>query len=355
MVKKSRFSASDLIAFASRLFQTLGLPSSKADVMCELLVEADLLGHVTHGLNLAGPYLADLESGKMTAGGEYDVVRDRAAVAVWDGRYLPGPWLTQKAIENASTKACVYGTGTVVIRKSHHIGCLASYLEVPARAGLLVEISCVDPSVIAVPAHGGLNPIFTPNPIGVGIPTRGDPIMVDLSASTTAMGTAALFRQRGELLPGPWLQDPVGNPTNDPNILTGDNPGTILPTGGIDHGHKGYALALILETFAQGLSGHGRIDNVTAWGAATLVRVTDPEFFCGIDEFQRQSQYIVELCQNSAPRNPNFPVRLPGQSGLARKRINSERGVPLSESIVSQLKEWSDKLNIKFPEPRGTG
>ena len=354
MTNEQRFPAPELTAFTSCLFEAFGLPSEKANVASAVLVEADLLGHVTHGLNLVGSYLKDLELGKMTAEGEHEVVHDSAAAAVWDGRYLPGLWLTQKAIEDASTKARSYGTGIVVIRKSHHIGCLASYLEIPARDGLIVEVCCVDPSVRAVSAHGGLNPIFTPNPMAVGIPTKSDPIMVDLSASTTAMGTAALYRQRGHMLPGRWLQDRKGNPTDDPNILIGDNPGTILPAGGIDHGHKGYSLALILESLTQGLSGLGRIDDVTAWGAATQVRITDPDFFCGVDEFRRQSQYIVELCQASVPRNPDQPVRLPGQSGLARKRENLERGVPLSDSILSQLKKWSEKLDVPIPKTKGS-
>ncbi len=346
-----RFPAPALTDFTRALFQTGGLPADKAGVVAEVLVEADLLGHVTHGLNLAGPYLKELDGGKMTAEGEHEVVRDKAAVAVWDGRYLPGLWLTRQAVEDATNKANTFGTGTVVIRRSHHIGCLASYLEAPARDGLVVEITCTDPSVVAVPAHGGLNPIFTPDPIAVGIPTEGDPIMIDLSASTTSMGTAALYRGRGEMLPGQWLQDSDGNPSNDPNVLVGDAPGTILPAGGMDHGYKGFSQALILETFTQGLSGLGRIDKVENWGAAVQVRVTDPECFCGADSFRHQAEYISELCRTSTPRDPANPVRLPGQSALNRKRQHLDDGVPLSEGILEQLREWSGKHDVPLPNP----
>ena len=344
----TRFPNEKLTDFVSQLFQACNLPGQKADVVASILVEGDLLGHVTHGLQLCPPYLGELDTGKMEANGEHEVVADKAAVAVWDGRYLPGCWLTQKALENALEKAKTYGIGTVVTRRSHHIGCLASYLEAPARDGYIVEISCVDPSMAAVPAYGGLNPVFTPDPIAVGIPTEGDPIMIDLSASTTAMGTAALYRERGDILPGPWLQDQVGNVTDDPNVLVGDSPGTILPTGGIDHGHKGYSLALILETFTQGLSGLGRADAPSNWGAATQVRVTDPSFFCGKDEFRRQSQWIGDICRASKPRDPERPVRLPGQSGLGRKQKNLQDGVPLSVGIVEGLQKWSEKLKVPF-------
>ena len=348
LTQNARFSDKQLFEFVSQLFQVLSLPKQKANVVARILVEADLLGHVTHGLQLCPSYLKELEAGTMEASGEHEVIKDSGVVAVWDGRYLPGCWLTQLAVEDAIEKAKTFGTGIIVIRRSHHIGCLASYLEAPARAGYLVEISCVDPSMATVPAYGGLNAVFTPDPIAVGIPTETDPIMIDLSASTTAMGTAALYRARGERLPGKWLQDRDGNVTDDPNVLVGDNPGTILPSGGIDHGHKGFALALILETFTQGLSGLGRVDAPTNWGAATQVRATDPNFFCGVDEFRRQSQWIADICKDSLPRKSEDSVRLPGQNGLQQKRKNLNNGVPLSPEIIEGLETWSKKLGVPF-------
>ena len=152
-----------------------------------------------------------------------------------------------------------------------------------------------------------------------------------------AEGTRATARclrvalRPGDELPGAWLQDAEGTASNDPGVLVGDNPGTILPTGGMDHGYKGFSLALILETFTQGLSGLGRIDNPTNWGASVQVRVTDPECFCGVNEFRRQAAHLIDLCQTSTPRDAANPVRLPGHSALARKRQYVADGVPVAE------------------------
>ena len=43
----------------------------------------------------------------------------------------------------------------------------------------------------------------------------------------------------------------AGEATDDPNVLK--HGGSILPIGGLDHGHKGYALALLVEWLTQGL------------------------------------------------------------------------------------------------------
>ncbi len=78
---------------------------------------------------LLAPYLRELEAGTMTRTGRHQVVEERTASALWDGRRLPGPWLTQLAIDDAIERAQRCGTGTVVIRRSHHIACLAAYLS----------------------------------------------------------------------------------------------------------------------------------------------------------------------------------------------------------------------------------
>ncbi|MGH8678599.1 MAG: Ldh family oxidoreductase [Burkholderiales bacterium] len=44
-------------------------------------------------------------------------------------------------------------------------------------------------------------------------------------------------------LPGQWVIDAQGNASDDPAVLFADPPGALLPIGGLDHGHKGYALA----------------------------------------------------------------------------------------------------------------
>jgi len=62
-------------------------------------------GHTTHGLALLAPYLAEIEKGAMMKTGEPLVVNARAAAQTWDGRRLPGPWLTLRALDTAASMA----------------------------------------------------------------------------------------------------------------------------------------------------------------------------------------------------------------------------------------------------------
>ena len=49
--------------------------------------------------------------------------------------------------------------------------------------------------------------------------------------------------RQGHLFPGLWAIDAEGVPTNDPVVLVAEPRGSLLPAGGVDHGHKGYGLA----------------------------------------------------------------------------------------------------------------
>src|SRR5262245_50323220 len=174
----------------------------------------------------------------------------------------------------------------VVVRRSHHIGCLASFLQAATDRGLMVIVASSDPSVASVAPFGGRRAVFTPDPMAVGIPTEGDPILIDQSASITTNGLSDRLRREGKRFPGPWALDAGGKPTDDPAVLFTDPPGTLLPTGGADHGHKGYGLALLIEALTQGLGGFGRADAPKGWGASVFVQVLDPVAFGGADEFR---------------------------------------------------------------------
>jgi LDH2 family malate/lactate/ureidoglycolate dehydrogenase len=124
---------------ATGLLAASGLSNDKARAVAQILVEADLMGHDTHGLNLLALYLGELESGSMTREGDPEVLADLAAAVTWDGRRLPGPWLIVMAMAMAlaQERARRCGTGTVVIRRSHHTACLAAYLKRATDAGWL--------------------------------------------------------------------------------------------------------------------------------------------------------------------------------------------------------------------------
>ncbi len=351
-VLPTAYPAGELVGFADALFRAAGLEAEKARTVADILVEGDLLGHTTHGLALAAPYLKAALDGSMTTKGEPRVVSDRGGALCWDGRRLPGPWLVVRAIEAALARVGEHGVAAVAIRESHHIGCLAAYLERATASGRVILLTCSDPSEASVAPFGGLEALFTPDPIALGIPTAGDPILIDMSASITTNGMTARLRDQGRQFPGPWAMTAAGQASDDPHVLATEPPGTLLPTGGKDHGHKGYNLALAIEALSQGLSGHGRADPLTDWGASVYVQVMDPEAFGGAANFLRQTSFMAAACRRNPPAPGVQAVRLPGELSLARKRQAVREGVRLYPGIMAGLRPLAAELGVAPPGPR---
>ncbi len=346
----TRFNASELIGFAGAVLKKAGLGDEPASSVARGLVEADLLGHTTHGLALLADYVEEIADGRMEKSGSPLPVSERGAIATWDARRLPGIWTTELALEAAMERAGRFGLGAIALRRSHHIACLAAFLEAPAREGFAVLVFSSDPGDSKVAPFGGVTPVLMPDPIAAGLPAEPDPILIDISTSITTMAMTNRAKREGRSLAGRWLISPDGEATDDPNVVGAG--GALLPIGGLDHGHKGFGLGLLVEILTQGLSGYGRADRPSEWGASVLVLAIDPDAFGGREAFLRQSNFVAQACRRAKPLKEDEPVRLPGAAGLARKRRALAEGVALSGEIIATLAELSRKLEIALPQRR---
>lgn len=344
------YDAGALMSYAKRLLHAAGLADNHANVVADTLVEADLMGHDTHGLALLPNYVTALEAGTMTKAGAPIVVSDRPTAQLWDGQRLPGPSLVVQGIEALIPRARDYGSATLVIRRSHHIACLAAYLLRATEAGLVMLLASSDPSVQSVAPFGGTRALFTPNPIAIGIPSSQSPILVDTSSSVTTNAMTMRVHKSGALFDEPWMLDADGHATRDPGVLSADPPGTILPLGGLAAGHKGFGLALLVEALTGGLAGFGRADPHEGWGATVFMSLYDPAAFCGIASFDRQIEWLADACRSNPPRTAGCPVRMPGDRALERRATQLEHGVRLHPVTHGPLAACGARYDIAFPQ-----
>lgn len=337
-----------LTQLAIDLMVRLGFPADSAQATAQTLVEADLMNHTTHGLALLDAYLKDAENGGLRKEGSPEVVQDTGAAVTWDGQYLSGPWLVHQAMELAFERIAQHPVVSVAIRKSHHIGCLAAYPERATRRNLMMLLSCSDPRNATVAPYGGMTGVYSPNPLAAGIPTHSDPIILDISMSSTANGLVNQKIKAGEPLPQQWLLNNQGKPTDDPRAFLEDPPATILPLGGMETGYKGFGLGLLVDILTSGLAGHGRADHPTNWGASVFLQVINPEAFGGIDRFKVQAQHLVDACMASTPYDVEHPVRIPGHRALKMRDQRKKEGVPLDQDIVQSLRYWAEKTGLEM-------
>ncbi|MDM0040900.1 Ldh family oxidoreductase [Variovorax sp. J22G21] len=341
-----------LIDYAEALLQKAGLAASMAGAVARTLVEGDLLGHDTHGLALLAGYVKELESGGMTRDGAPAVLSDRPAAVLWDGMRLPGPWLIEQGMDMLIPRARQLGTAALVIRRSHHIACLAVYMLRALQEDMLMLLACSDPNTASVAPFGGTQAVFTPNPLAMGFPLSEGGVLVDISASITTNGMSNRKRAAGETFAEEWLIDAKGRPSNNPQVLFDQPPGTLLPVGGRSHGHKGYGMALLVDTLTGGLAGHGRADPPEGWGATVYITLHDLNAFGGKAAFLRQMDHVAQQCRSNTPVDAAKPVRLPGQAGLVGREAQKKNGVRLHPSIAAALQPLEARHGLALASAR---
>src|SRR5260221_781249 len=347
-----RYRSEDLASFGTRLFTRLGLAEDRARDTAEVRVESDLPGHPTHGLGMAPRYLSNLDEGGMAREGEPEPGAARGGAVVWDGRYLPGPWVRRRAFARGRERLRAHPKVRVAIRRSHHIGCLQAYLKPVTDDGLVIILTCSDPAGAGVAAHGGLTSVVTPNPLAAGLPTEGEPILFDISMSTTTNAMTKRVADEGGRLPGKWLVDADGRATHDPaGLFTAQRRGAILPLGGLELGHKGFALALLLEALTSGLAGHRRAAKPDARVASVYLQLIDPDRFAGRAAFRRQMSAMADPARASATAPGAPPVRLPGHAALQRRARQLTSGVELYPHNLSPPGPRAPTLHLQFPRP----
>ncbi len=336
-----------LVQFAQHCLLAVDVDAPIAAVVARRVVDADLYGHATHGLALLPRYLKEISEGATQRRGEICRISEKGACLLWDAAMLPGHWVLHQAIQAALQRVPAQGMVSIAVRHSQHIGALQVYLPDLTDAGYLCLLWATDTKVRSVAPFGGLDPVLTSEPIAAGIPTRGTPILIDTTTSLTSNSFVKQVQARGERLPWPALLSADGRVTDDPGALATDPPGTILPLGGMDHGYKGYAMAMLVGAMSLGLSGLGRLSGEKAQGF--LLQVIDPDAFAGRDIFLDEMQALADATRAARPIDPARPVRVPGDAALARAERQRRHGVRLGADIPAALEPWSQRLGVPFP------
>ena len=85
------FEVDELLAFAQELLLASGMAAEPAGDVARILVEGDLLGHDTHGLQLLAGYAGAVADGTMLGDGKPEVMAERSSVLTWSSQITGTP------------------------------------------------------------------------------------------------------------------------------------------------------------------------------------------------------------------------------------------------------------------------
>ncbi len=326
-----------LIALAADLFAAAGCQDEEADRISRHLVEANLVGHDSHGVIRIPSYVEWLRLGKVLANQTLQIVTENDAMAVVDGQFGLGQTIGEQATQLGIEKAGKHGVAVIALRNAGHLGRIGDWAEMAAHNGM-ISLHFVNTSGagMLVAPFGGIDRRLSANPVAAGVPMEDrQPIILDMSACMVAEGKIRVALNQGTTVADGCLIDAEGKATNDPGIFYGDPPGAILPISG----HKGSGLSLIIEMLAGALTGSSCTNPDNAWRVANgmLSIIIDRSFFGTAGEFFPEARRFVDFVKSSRTVNGHGEILMPGEAEQRTKTRRLHDGIELDDTTWSQI------------------
>lgn len=338
--------AAALRNWATRCFSAAGMSDHDAALLAESLVQTSLWGIDSHGVALLPHYMERLANGTIRARPALQVQRSGPGTAWIEADQGHGIVVAHRAMAEAVTIARDQGVGAVGVRNASHCGAIGLYTRAAAREGC-VGFAVTHADSVAVP-HRGTRAFQGTNPISFAFPREpGEPVCLDMATTSIPFNRVRNARREGHPLPPDTAVDAQGRPTTDAQAAV-----AVTPLGGHDYGHKGYALALVVDLLCGPLLGNpygphippmfGAMDRPRQLGAFFIA--LDPERFAGGAAFAAQ----VEAMARDLAAEPGAPL-MPGDPEIAVAAQRGRDGVPIEPGLAEQFRAWSARLNLASP------
>ena len=342
MADSYNFQAAHLHSIVRRLFVAAGAPLHIAQDVAQILVNANLTGHDSHGVLRIPGYLQGIESGGLNPTSEPVILKETETTLIVDGGNCLGHFAARQAMKWTVAKAEKANFCGLSLASTGHIGRLGEYAEAAARAGCIGIITCGGGSgqAGAVVPFGGSKGGLGTNPIAVGVPTGDDsPFIIDYATSTIAEGKIQVAQSKGADLPEGSILDKHGNPS----VKTADfyDGGSILPFGG----HKGYALSLLVGMLG-GLSGN--FDIKTGSMGGYFMQAINIEAYTPLKDYQQGVRAFLDGMKRTPPAPGFDEVLAPGDFEYRARTHRLAHGIDLPDTIYRQICQCAEKLNVSM-------
>jgi len=341
-----RVEAGALAAWARQCLQAVGVPEGDAQTVADALVQTSLWGIDSHGVARLTHYLERIRAGSVEARPRFAIRDTGPCTATMDAAHGLGILACFTAMDHAIGLARVNGVGIVGIGESTHCGAIGLYTRRAAMTGL-IGVAVTHANSIVAP-QGGTSKFLGTNPLSIAFPQAdGAAVCLDMATSSIPWNRVVNARREGQALPDGVALDSSGQTTNDAQAAA-----ALRPLGGPDYGHKGYALALMVDLLCGPLNAMPAADHITPmFGDLTarrhlgsLVMAIDPMRFAGGPTLAASVRELVERAMQQ-PGEVLYP-------GLPEERHAAERralGIPVEPGLWAEFQNWSERLGVSAP------
>lgn len=331
------------------IFRRAGSEEKEAQEIATHLVDANLMGHDSHGVARVIRYVQYMQDGNLFANASLTVAMETDSLAVADGNFGFGQSLGGAAVALGVEKARKAGVSLVALRNCGHLGRIGAWAEQAAEQGI-ISMHLVNTSGLGmrVAPFGGTDARLSTNPIAIGVPrAEGPPIIFDAATAFIAEGKVFVANNKGVEVPEGSLIDNQGQPTRDPAALYADPPGAITAFGL----HKGSGLCFMIDLLAGALSGGGcTAPGVTRLANNMLSVYIDPSSFADQAYLADETERFMQWVKGSPPATPGGKVLLPGDPERATAAARRADGVPLDDTTWNSIIEAAQMVGLNQSE-----
>jgi ureidoglycolate dehydrogenase (NAD+) len=337
------YRAEDLQTYAAALLAGGGFSPAHAEQTARVLVWANARGADSHGVLRIPRYVEMVEEGKINPVAAPEVKISNGAVSILEADSAPGASSMLVAMDEAVEIASRLGIGWCSARNITHAGAVGYYTMQAARRGYVGIVMTASGPLMAY--HGARVSGVSTNPISIAVPAEGNPLLLDMSTSTVALGKIMAAKDASRPVPHGWGIDADGEPATDPHKIA-----TLTPLGG----PKGSGLSLMIEVLASVLVSNPVISEALSGRSATmngLAMALNIQAFADADVFARQIAELVVSIKGLPAARGTEAILMPGERGFAMADQRSRDGIPLAKGTLKRLAELAERLGVPEPVP----
>ena len=342
-----RVDTAQLRSFCHHVFQGYGFTPIESEQITDVLLDADLSGIESHGIQRLIRYHKEITGGLVKRDAKPEIVFETPLSATIEANDAMGQLVGVQAMQMAIDKAKASGFGMVTVRNSNHYGIAGYYAKMAVEQGL-IGMSMTNTEAIMVPTFGRQAMLGT-NPIAFAMPAAPTPYLFDAATTVVPRGKLEVYVKRGSELPLGWALDENGQDSNEPDRILGNiinkTGGGILPLGGsgeVTSGYKGYGFAMLCEIATAILSG-GTTSNYIykTPGRANIAHcfiALDHGMFGDKAQIEAAlSRYLQEV-RDSDKATGQERIYIQGEKEFESHRFVEQNGVLLNEKTYEEMR-----------------
>ncbi len=329
------FRPEELAAYCKNIMTASGVEENCAQAVASALLDAELTGVSSHGVSRLAIYMERMERGLVSKTWNIRIVQESPSAVVIDAGNSLGAPSAQFAMETCIRKAAETGCCFATVKHSNHFGTAAFYTRMAADRGM-IGFACTNLTGKIAP-YGSAEPFMGTDPISVAVPSKGWPVVLDMTPSVVALGKLILAQKLGQSIPLGWALDKDGNPTTDP---AEGRKGSLIPIGG----PKGSGMAIMVEILSGILSGAGCAPHLhdlyefdAPQGVGHFMGAIDVRHFLSLETFQEGVSAMAAQIKGLRKAEGVQEILLPGERSMKQAAQNRRSGITLPDQVYEEL------------------